>query len=449
MNHELEKRISAREVLLDIRAGMDRGGLKEKYGITDAGLDFILYKLSSVGVLTNDERSRLDAESHEAPPDGEPSGAGNPAADAPEPPGPTFWSFGPRRLPDRFVPIIFVIAALLAFIGLVAVIMGWRSTPVQPPSPTSGPVGDPAHPGRLVSPQRKAKLLIIAGRKGDLPKVRRLLGDGAQPDARGIDGSVALVAAAEAGHFQVVKTLLDNGANPNEQDEDGWTGLIACASGPGRPRIAELLLARGADPAKGANDGWTPAMWAAYKGHLDLVKLLADRTDGKAVTAAAPDGWTPLLAATVGGHEDVFRWLIRRGAEVNAATADGDTPLLIAVRGNKPALVSAALESGADASARDRKGRTPLEMAARNRDPEIMDLLIAHQADVNKKNPQDGSTVLMVAASEGYIDVVELLIDAGADVTARDNNGQTALDLAMQGDHSEVAELLKERGNGQ
>ena len=63
-------------------------------------------------------------------------------------------------------------------------------------------------------------------------------------------------------------------------------------------------------------------------------------------------------------------------------------------------------------------------------------------------NLQDafGYTALIYAARVGPLEVVRLLVEAGADVNAQDSNGNTALSIALQRDRSEIAEYLRENG---
>ena len=71
--------------------------------------------------------------------------------------------------------------------------------------------------------------------------------------------------------------------------------------------------------------------------------------------------------------------------------------------------------------------------------------LIDAGADVNARDI-DGWTPLMYAALNGHTEIVELLIESGADVNAEDNNGQTVLMFATRGGHTEIVEILIKAG---
>jgi ankyrin repeat protein len=72
-------------------------------------------------------------------------------------------------------------------------------------------------------------------------------------------------------------------------------------------------------------------------------------------------------------------------------------------------------------------------------------LLIRHGANVNSAN-RDGSTPLMAAVARGSDVIVTALLDAGAQVTAKDKTGQTALDIAIAGKKFSTARILEEVG---
>src|SRR3989338_5994357 len=84
---------------------------------------------------------------------------------------------------------------------------------------------------------------------------------------------------------------------------------------------------------------------------------------------------------------------------------------------------------------------TPLQMAARSGDIEAAHKLIEQGADVNAKD-NNGQTPLHWAASNGNKEAAELLISKGADVNAKDNNGQTPLHWVASNGNKEVVEIL-------
>ena len=87
-----------------------------------------------------------------------------------------------------------------------------------------------------------------------------------------------------------------------------------------------------------------------------------------------------------------------------------------------------------------------LIVAARNGRLVAVELLLNQGADVNARDKSSGATALIVASREGHRQVVDLLLKKGADVNAKDASGNSALSEALRSQRSEVADLLKANG---
>jgi cytohesin len=90
-------------------------------------------------------------------------------------------------------------------------------------------------------------------------------------------------------------------------------------------------------------------------------------------------------------------------------------------------------------------GRTPLREAAAWGHPEVVEFLLEHGADPNIQD-NNGGTPLHVAAWNGHREVVELLLEHGANPNVQDDDGDTPLHLAAKNNYREVVELLLEHG---
>jgi ankyrin repeat protein len=171
----------------------------------------------------------------------------------------------------------------------------------------------------------------------------------------------------------------------------------------------------------------------AAAGDLDAVQaLLAKKSKIDARTGKG--GRTPLLEAINYRHLDVALYLIERGADPNLPDPQGRTPLIwsaIASRlvGNKIIpVVRALLKAGADVNLADHDGTTPLMWAA-DRGVTFVRLLLKRGADVTPRTTREdnsGRTVLMFAKG---IPVLKLLLAAGADPKAVDDEGKHTWDF--------------------
>ncbi|MDE2794833.1 MAG: ankyrin repeat domain-containing protein [Gemmatimonadota bacterium] len=154
----------------------------------------------------------------------------------------------------------------------------------------------------------------------------------------------------------------------------------------------------------------------------------------------SPDGGnTPLhFAARYSWDPAVFVVLIEAGADVEARNGHGQTPLHLAAQGNKPVVVSQLVEAGADLDARDRNGNTPLHASARGGYPPVAHLLLELGADPTLVNDEGQIADPMscdhwntgVFARIATAEATAACLEAGADVNAGDEHGNTPLLLA-------------------
>ncbi len=152
----------------------------------------------------------------------------------------------------------------------------------------------------------------------------------------------------------------------------------------------------------------------------------------------------PLVAAAERDDLTEVRRLLDGGTPVNASNSIlGKTALLAAAGQGRVEVARLLLERGADVNARS-GGWTPLPLALSSGvTSEVALLLVEHGADVNAREPDLQRTALMMAASAGEVALVRALLRVGADVSARDADGKTALDVAST---AAIAALLHSHG---
>jgi TonB family protein len=276
----------------------------------------------------------------------------------------------------------------------------------------------------------------IVGRS--LSRVVAELDAGAAPNSSAGSGRTALMLAAQSGSIEAVEVLLARGAKVNETDSTG-TAALALASGRGDVAVIHALLKSGANVDMANRSKATPLMFAVQDGHADAASALLKA--GADVNKKNAQKATPLLVAAQAGHQDVLAVLLEHGAKVGATNSAGQTALmLVAARGDAEAARS-LLASGADVDRRDRAKRTALHWAVTNHQDAIAASLLDHGAVANGVDA-DRYTPLMRAARRGRADSVRALLASGADVRARNRNGESAAELAAFCGHEDVVALL-------
>lgn len=183
----------------------------------------------------------------------------------------------------------------------------------------------------------------------------------------------------------------------------------------------EELLKGGGDPnVRDPRGGTTPLMHAAASGSVGAMTLLLDK--GASVNAADTAGVTALMISVT--DIDKVGLLLARGADVNAATKRGRTALLLAAMSDHSAgIVRLLMAKGADVKAVDVMQSNALHAAVRGNDNETIQLMIDSGVAVDARDFA-GFTPLISAAFAGNLHAVRLLLAKGANVNAVSGDGE-------------------------
>lgn len=244
----------------------------------------------------------------------------------------------------------------------------------------------------------------------------------------------------------------------------GRSTLIDAAKNSDREAL-RVLLKQGANVNLTEGDGTTALHWASYRDDLDSADLLIRA--GAKVNAANDLGATALWTACLNGSPSMVRRLLQAGADPNLGLLLGETPVMVASRSGNSDVVEQLLAKGAKVNARAARGQTALMWAAAQKHPDVVKALLAHGADVharsdtwsqvmavsphgmleyNRAIPHGADTALMFAARVGDLSSAKLLVAAGAHVNDADAWGVSATALAAHSGFNDLVEFLLDQG---
>ncbi|KAJ5366656.1 hypothetical protein N7541_000597 [Penicillium brevicompactum] len=208
--------------------------------------------------------------------------------------------------------------------------------------------------------------------------------------------------------------------------------------------VARLLGEGQVNPNVADSTGSYPLTYASFMGHDETVAIIIEH--GGDVDAQGGRYGGPLLAACYGGRENTVRILLSYGADFNAEYENQHSALHIASRSGYGKIVQMLLEYGADPNAKNFLCDTNLlGRAFVLADTSMMHMLLMHGADPNFSF--GSNRVLHIACHQGHEEIVQMLLDFGADVNAKDRNSNSALATACRLGSKNVVQILLDSGS--
>ncbi|XP_048251786.1 uncharacterized protein LOC124123099 [Haliotis rufescens] len=313
-------------------------------------------------------------------------------------------------------------------------------------------------------------ILHLACRGGNKPLVEYILPK-TDINIRGNIGRTPLMNAAWIGNKAVFDLLVSKRADITQTDDDNDNILhLACRGG--NKSLVEYLLPKTDINIRG-NIGRTPLMNAAWRGKKDVFDFLVSK--GADITLTDDDndnilhlacrggnkplveyilpktdinirgniGRTPLMNAAWRGKREVFDFLMSKGADITLIDDDKDDILHLTCEGGNKALVQDLLPK-MDINCHGKRGWTSVMKGAYSGKKDTFELLLSKGANPSLTG-DDNDTLLHAASEGGNIDIVRHVI-GDFDINTRGWNGHTPLMLAVCGGHKDVVDFLVDYG---
>ena len=217
------------------------------------------------------------------------------------------------------------------------------------------------------------------------------------------------------------------------------TFLSAC--GDGDVAAVSDILQKGADVNMKDSAGLTGLHVACIRGSLKVVELLVEKE--ASISCRDMDGMTPLHFCCENDHTQIAIYIVRMGGDTSLRNKSGLTSLhYICMNGNMQLTV---LIRDYMINVATSTGLTLLHCAADMGHEEMVDYLVEHGAQLQPRD-DEGLTPLHMAAMGGHIGVVEMLIDLGAYWNVRDDEGNSPLLLAAREGNADMVDCLIDCG---
>ncbi len=291
-----------------------------------------------------------------------------------------------------------------------------------------------------------------------------LLSVGANPINGGSDWNPFLI-ASHRGYNDILVKLLQYDIDVNERSKRyGYTSLYLSSMN-GNYETSLILLMNGADPNIATDEKITPLMTVSKNGDILMAKMLigysaniyTENMDGETALDIANNNENMRVVNLLNSlskkpikhifnnKTDLYH-LILNGLNANTKDCENKSLLMYASKFGYLDIVKFLIDNGADIEIKDGRGYNALIESVKHGNLDIAAFLIDNEADVNTSISSIFYTALHFAVIKNRLDILELLIQAGANINASDKHGRTPLILAAEFGYADIIQILLDSG---
>lgn len=307
---------------------------------------------------------------------------------------------------------------------------------------------------------RNHDALAEAVYKGHWDIARLLIKHGARVDTADHRGNTPLHCSVHRADPDFTQFLIDSGAQVNARNTFGGTPLLECLShSPAEAaRHAQILLNSGANPLISNHVGYSPLSEAARLGNEEAVKILLKVVSHPSLASnpslSGASSWTPLAEACFNVHPGCVRLLLDAGVNAELRNDEWFTSLHQAVRRKESSaeIVRMLVNHGASLKAKDKNDLTPFALAAKYSNGDVLQVLLDAGADIHTssyagKPRENGYSPLLLAVDARNEEAVRVLVTAGADIDVQTTERKcTALMMAAKMESWDIVSVLVDGG---
>ena len=245
--------------------------------------------------------------------------------------------------------------------------------------------------------------------------------------------------AATIDNVEIVKILIEHGADVNALDHCDASPIFIAACH-GHWEIFKILVENGAELDNLDYLNQSLIMYAITGQNTDIIKFLCESSD--CLYDEDYKSRTPLYCALKHDNDEIIKVLIENGSDVHATNINGKTPLLLAAKKGNFEIFKILFENCEDVKHIDEHERNLLHYAVRGNNKDIIEFILNKKiCNVNAINA-DGDTPIVHAVENGYVEIFNILVKHGADLMCKNGYGDNLLISAISSGNVKMVKMI-------